>query len=557
MNNYSIRRVLRDLMIYKKRLYLVSMAIIGSSIVAMIGPYIIGLAVDAITHRDLSLILDFGIIYIIIYIINYAFERLRTYNMTYISQGFIMNLRNREFERLQYVPLGYYTYRKAGEIISRITNDGEAMSDFLTFQMPQVLAGVIGIIFSMAIMLYLDWNLALYSFIVIPLLLITVFSISGKIRNYYNETRIKIARLTGFASESINGISSIKEFGSEQRFIDEFSVKNYENYLANIRANRLGSIFSSLVDIIQALGIIIVIGVGATQVINHTIQIGLLVSFIVYVQSFFNPLAQLSQFYNSYQSSKVAIKRIYSIIDEEQDDNKYKYKIEDFGSEIKFENVSFSYGSKLALKNINFSLKRGEKLAIIGKTGAGKSTLINLLLRFYRPESGEIKIDNININDVDIYSYRSLFGVILQEPLLFNGSIMDNIKFNGNYTDDDVINLIKRFNLEGIFSEKDLYENVGENGHGLSQGQRQAVSILRAMIRNPEIVIMDEATSQLDPETEEIIQNAIRSVNKTFIVIAHHLSTILDSDQAILLENGEIKSTGTPEHVLKINGLLD
>ncbi len=553
MNKYFIR-LIKEILSYRRNSSIIIFSILLSSVIAMIGPYLIGIATDSIISLKFTLLIYLGSFYIIIYIINYFSENRRTLYMMNTSQMVIKQLRDKAFENLQYVPLKYYSTKNSGKIISRITNDAETLGDFLTFQIPQVVSGIAGIIASLFIMTYLDYRLTVYAVLIIPMLLATVFLMNKKIKFNYISVRQKIAELTGNVSESINGVKAIKSSGTEDVFNESFENVNNNNYNANVKAVRLTSLFSSIVQVIEGFGIMIVLYEGGTEVFSGILSIGILVSFVVYVQSFFNPIVQLSQFYNSYQSSSIAVERIYKIIDEEKDKNNYKYDNINFNDNISFNNVKFSYGETDTINNISFTIRKGQKVAFIGKTGAGKTTITNLMLKFYKPDSGSITMDNININDINTENYRKLFGVILQDPFLFEGTILDNIKFaNENITEDYINQKIIDTGLNEILSKLSLDSEVGERGSNLSEGQRQAISILRAVINNPEIIIMDEATSQLDSINEANIQNAIYKImeNKTVIIIAHHLNTIMNSDYLFYVKNGKIIEDGEPYTLIK------
>ncbi len=552
LNNYFIR-LLKEILAYKRNSAIIISAILGSSIIAMIGPYLIGIATDSIISLKFKILIILAILYLGIYSINYGAENRRTKYMMNTSQAVIKGLRDRAFKNLQYVPLKYYAGKNAGQIISRITNDAEALSDFLTFQLPQVVAGIAGIIASIFIMLYLDPILTVYAVIIIPMLLATIFLMNKKIKFNYMNVRRRIAELTGNVGESVNGIKAIKSSGTEDVFNGNFETVNSNNYKANIRAVRLTSLFSSIVQIIEGLGIMIVLYEGGSEVFGKVISIGILVSFIVYVQSFFNPIVQLSQFYNSYQSSSIAIERIYRIIDEEND-----YKVDDsktpvFTKELKFNNVTFSYGEERIIDNLSMVITKGQKIAIIGKTGAGKTTISNLILNFYKPDTGTIYLDGVDINTFNTMEYRKLFGVILQDPFLFDGTILENVRFaDSSISEDAIMEKISSLGLGSIIGPLGLNANVGERGSNLSEGQRQAVSILRAAVNNPDIIIMDEATSQLDMKNESIIQSAIFKFmeGKTIIIIAHHLETIVHSDYIYYINNGKILEEGDPDQLM-------
>ena len=552
LNNYFIR-LLREILAYKRNSAIIITSILGSSIIAMIGPYLIGIATDSIIALKFKILIVLAILYLGIYLVNYGAENRRTKYMMNTSQAVIKDLRDRAFKNLQYVPLKYYAGKNAGQIISRITNDAETLSDFLTFQLPQVVAGIAGIIASIFIMVYLDPILTVYAIIIIPMLLATIFLMNKKIKFNYMNVRRRIAELTGNVSESINGIKAVKSSGTENVFNGNFDTVNSNNYYANLKAVRLTSLFSSIVQVIEGLGIMIVLYEGGTEVFGKIISIGILVSFIVYVQGFFNPIVQLSQFYNSYQSSSIAIERIYRIIDEEKDYKVNGEKTPVFSRDIMLSSVTFSYGQERIIDNLSAIIQKGQRIAIIGKTGAGKTTISNLILNFYKPDAGTIYMDGIDINDFNTLEYRKLFGVILQDPFLFDGTILDNVRFaDSSIPEDAVLQKISELGLESIIGPLGLYAEVGERGTNLSEGQRQAVSILRAAVNTPHIIIMDEATSQLDMKNEGIIQNAIFKFmeGKTIIIIAHHLETIINSDYVYYIDNGRILEEGAPDQLM-------
>ncbi|KPV46865.1 MULTISPECIES: ABC transporter ATP-binding protein [Acidiplasma] len=555
-NKYLIR-LIRQMLGYRKNSLIIIISIIATSAVSMLGPLFIGLSVDYILDLRFRLVVLFSIIYILVYFINYIASKKRTFYSMITAQQVIKSLRQSMFKNLQYVPLSYYGQKQSGQIISRITNDAETLSEFLTFQLPQVAAGVIGIIASIIIMVYLDPVLTAYAIIVIPFLLAVIAIMSGKIRYNYHEVRRKIAALTGGVSESINGINAVKSNGAEDVFERQFESLNRNNFNANVNAVKLTSIFSSMMEIIEAAGIILVLYMGGMQILSGTISIGLVVSFVIYVQGFFTPIVQLSQFYNSYQSSSIAVERIYRIIDEPAEENHYDVDDISLKESIKLINVDFSYNKTRVLKNISMEIKKGEKIALVGRTGAGKTTITNLILKFYHPDSGSILMDNIDISRINTYNYRKHFGVILQDPFLFDGTILDNIKFsNENITEEEIKNKINDLGLSEVFSGLNLHDDIGMHGNRLSEGQRQAVSILRAVIKNPDIIIMDEATSELDSINEKRIQDALLNLmaDKTMIIIAHHIKTILHTDAVYYLDNGSIVEYGNPQALLKKEG---
>lgn len=556
-----MKRMLRDLLKNRIGSAKIIVSLLGISGVGMIAPLVLGFAVDSITTGAVKLLLLFAILYGGLYVLNYVARKVQMRNVMVLAQWYIKELRDKSFRRLQKVPISFFTEIKTGRIISRLTNDAEALSDFLTFQVAQVVSGMTTVVASVIIMSILDPSLTLYSIAVIPALFIFSFSIQGKVRKRYLNTRRAIATLTGTAAEDISGIRAIKGFATEDRMNARFSTLNKNNLDANLSASRLASFFSSIVRMIEASGIALVIYAGAGQAISGVISVGLLVAFLSYVQGFFDPVIQLSQFYNSYQSATIALGRLYQIIDYEEEADKGRHVIEKLSGGITFENVSMKFNNSYALKDVSFTIDAGEKVAIVGHTGAGKTTLANMILKFYHPTSGRISVDGIDLEDVKTAGYRDITAVVLQEPLLFKDSIIGNVRYSKpEATDEEIGRIFKQFGLDDIFSPlpDGLHTEIGERGNGLSEGQKQAISIVRAIIRNPQLIIMDEATSQLDLFTERRIQEALAKFleGRTVIVIAHRLSTISFADKIVVLDHGRIEEEGEFRELISHKGLF-
>ncbi len=556
-----MKRMLRDLLKNRIGSAKIIVSLLGISGVGMIAPLVLGFAVDSITTGAVKLLLLFAILYGGLYVLNYVARKVQMRNVMVLAQWYIKELRDKSFRRLQKVPISFFTEIKTGRIISRLTNDAEALSDFLTFQVAQVVSGMTTVVASVIIMSILDPSLTLYSIAVIPALFIFSFSIQGKVRKRYLNTRRAIATLTGTAAEDISGIRAIKGFATEDRMNARFSTLNKNNLDANLSASRLASFFSSIVRMIEASGIALVIYAGAGQAISGVISVGLLVAFLSYVQGFFDPVIQLSQFYNSYQSATIALGRLYQIIDYEEEADKGRHVIENLSGGITFENVSMKFNNSYALKDVSFTIDAGEKVAIVGHTGAGKTTLANMILKFYHPTSGRISVNGIDLEDVKTAGYRDITAVVLQEPLLFKDSIIGNVRYSKpEATDEEIGRIFKQFGLDDIFSPlpDGLHTEIGERGNGLSEGQKQAISIVRAIIRNPQLIIMDEATSQLDLFTERRIQEALAKFleGRTVIVIAHRLSTISFADKIVVLDHGRIEEEGEFRELISHKGLF-
>ena len=559
-DSVKVKKLLRHVLKYKKEAIIVILTVAVTSAAGMIGPLLIGDATNSIISGNFKLVLYLAASYSLLYAAQYFAENRRVFHITMLSQKVIKELRDHTFRTLQWVPLGFFSRNKTGRIISRVTNDAEALSDFLTFQLPQVMAGIMAVIASIAIMIYLDPFLTLVSVSIIPVLLAVTLSLQKRMRKNFLETRKRIAAVTSNLSESISGMKVIQSFTREETARKRFDILNSRNMTANLRASRFSSLFGSAVQIIEAGGIALVLYVGSSQAFSGTISVGLLVAFVAYVQGFFNPVVQLSQFYNSYQSSMVGLDRIYRLQDNEIDDQRLPgNEFDGIDRNVEFRNVSFSFGNNEVIHNVSFNIMKGQKVALVGPTGAGKSTLSNLLLRFYRPSSGEILADGRDIFSSDIESYRRSVAAVIQDPFLFRSSVIENIRFaSPDVSEVEIMECVDQYGLRDVFNtlSNGLNTDVGERGTNISEGQRQAVSLVRAIIRNPEMIILDEATSQLDAETEEKIQNALELAmkDKTVIIIAHRLSTLRITDRIFYVDHGKIIEEGELAELMKKGG---
>ncbi|QRF76122.1 putative branched-chain amino acid transport ATP-binding protein LivG [Thermoplasmatales archaeon] len=556
----SLKRLVRDIFSYKKYSRQVVASVLVTAVAGTLYPLSLGLAINSILSRNLQGLIFFGLMFLVLYIVQFFSNRIRTIASTRVAQSTIKGLRDRALANLQKVPLQFFGNVKTGYLISRITNDGEALSEFLTFQLPQVISGIATVIVSISIMLYLDWRLTMYALIVIPVLIGFTFAIQPKVRRNYLGTRRTIAAITGNLSENINAIRLIKSFNTEDRTAKQFSELNRNNYRSNMKAQRLSSIYGSIIRVIEALGITIVLIAGGIQLVSGMVTIGIMVAFVVYLQEFFDPVVQLSQTYTSYQSAMVGVGRIYAIIDTSGEAKSFRGSmVAEFNHSIDMREVSYAYTEEKALDSVTLSIPKGTKIGIVGHTGAGKTTLSNILLKFFDVNSGSLTIDGTELRSIETSSFRKLIAPVLQEQFLFRGSIYDNIIFNRpEISKSSIDNMCVLFGFDRIFSGLDhgMETNIGEMGRNLSEGQRQAVSILRALIREPEILIMDEPTSQIDPESESVIMKALSKYlsGKTLILITHRFSMISLVDNIVVLDHGKKVEEGKFSDLMKSGG---
>jgi ATP-binding cassette subfamily B protein len=557
----TMLRMVKDIFYWKKESAQFVISVVVTAIAGVLYPLALGFAVNSILSRNAHLLLVYATLFFLLYFVQFFSNRWMALSSTKVAQGVIKRMRDRSFEKLQRVPLEFFSKVKVGYLISRISNDSESISDFLTYQLPQVISGVTTIIIAAGIMFHLDTRLALYSLIVMPILGIFTITLQTRVRSNYLRTRRAIAAITGNLAETIAAIRTVKAFNIESHTESKFESLNSDNFRANMVATRLSSFYSSIIRVIEAVGMVLVIYEGSISLLNGQISLGIVVAFIAYVQQFFNPIVQLSQLYNTYQNSVVGASRIYSIIDSNPDSDFGKDPIPAFSDSIITDKIKATYESSVALSNISIEIKKGECVAIVGRTGAGKTTLTNVILKFKSPEEGEITIDMKNLWSVETREYRKLIIPVLQEPFLFNGSIFENIEYSKRgITREEVLSLIKRYGMNEIFHSlpKGLDSPVGEMGRNLSEGQRQAVSIMRAFVRNPDIIIMDEATAQIDSKSEKSIITAMRNYTKngTLILISHRFSLITLADRIIVLEKGMVVQEGTLDYLSKEEGIF-
>ena len=555
-------RMIREMFSNRRQATLLTISIVITAATSALYPFALDEVVGGILAKNLFKIGIFSFLFFLFYLTQFFSNRIRTITSTKLAQGQIKSMRDRAFMNLQRVPMDFYNTVKTGYLISRITNDGEALSEFLTFQLPQVVSGISTIIVAVSFMFYLDFSLTLYSLIIIPVIFLFSFSIQGRVRKLYLRTRRTIAAITGSVAENLSMVHTIKGFNVEGYVDSRFENLNKDNFNANIRAARLSSTYGAILRVLEALGIFIVLVAGAREIVLGVASIGVLVAFVVYVQEFFDPVTQLSQLYNSYQSSMVALIRIFGIIDTEpQKDNLENGEKILFRYRIEARDIGVKYGRKWALRNVNFTIKRGEKVAIVGHTGAGKTTLSNVLMKFVKISEGSLSVDGTDFSKINTASYRKLIAPVLQEPFLFRGSVIENIAFSKpGINNGEIIEAINKYGLEEIFDTlpEGIETQVGEMGRNLSEGQRQAISLLRAFIRDPEILILDEATAQIDPGAEARIIDALKSFmeDRTLILITHRFSLISLVDRIMVLENGTLVQEGDFNHLVAEDGLF-
>lgn len=534
------------------------------SIVGFTVPYLVKIAIDEhIQTGNIQALSQVSTICLALYIINWIASRLRDYNISCIGENMVNTMRNHIFSHLQILSYGFYDKAEAGDLISRVTNDTDTIGEVFVFEVINVFSNIITIIGILIMMLMMNIRLTLVSLIIVPLVTLSVWVFHPIFRSAYETVQQKIAKVTTKLEENISGIREIQSFARETDASEDFREANQENLQANLHATKIFGAFFPISTLITQIGRVIVLIYGGYLLIQGEITIGILVAFLAYLSRFFEPIATLTSLYNTIQSALAASERIFDIIDTkpeviDEKDSKDQFVIK---GEIAFQNVTFGYDQQIpVLHNISFRVKPGETVAIVGPTGTGKSTIIKLLSRFYEPQSGSITIDDINIKQIKLETLRTQIGTVLQETYLFNGTIMENIRYGRlDATEDEireVSDIVGAHEFIGKIPE-DYKTWVGERGVKLSVGQRQLISFTRALLKNPPILILDEATSSIDPYTELKIKKAqsILLKDRTSLVIAHRLSTVVNANKIIVLNNGRIVECGDHNELIKKDGL--
>ncbi|RLG13830.1 ABC transporter ATP-binding protein [Candidatus Pacearchaeota archaeon] len=553
---------------YKAETFSVIAMIITVSVFSSLIPIIMQRAIDSFIYVGISTERTKGIIimasiYLTFILMNAALIFIRTVFFSKLGQKIIYRLRTELFRKLQYLSFSYFTETESGRTISKVTNDVDALGELLTTGLIDIFADFFSLIWIVAIMFSYDIKMTLLTFTVIPILIFVILMFQRKVRVAYRKTRVAIAKVTANLQESISGVKVTKALSREEENISTFKNINQENYKANVEAAGVSALFMPLIQFVSAIGTTIILIFGGISIIKFgTITIGELYAFLEYSNRFFMPIISLFTFYTVIQSGFAAAERIFEVLDEEYTVKNSENPIipEKIEGRIEFRNVYFSYTPDVPiLKNINLVIEKGESVALVGETGAGKTTMTKLLSRYYDVNEGELLIDEINIKDIELSFLRKNIAVVPQDVFLFSGTIIENLKYGKKEaTDEEVYRVCKTLSLHKyILKLPEGYEtDVKEGGSRLSLGQRQLISLARALIADPKILILDECSSSVDPITEALIQKGIDILlrNRTSIIIAHRLSTIKNASKIVVLDHGEIIEQGTHQELLKKMG---
>ncbi len=547
---------------YQKQFYFLVFLTLALAILAPTRPYLIQIAIDEhVAVGDAAGLLQIIYILVGLMVVQAFAQWAHTYYSGWIGQVIIKDIRVRLYKHLLKLRLQFFDNTPIGRLVTRNVSDIETLADVFSEGLAAIIGDLLQIVTILGVMFYIDWKLTLVSLSTLPLLIISTYVFKEKIKVTFNDVRNAVANLNSFLQEHITGMTIVQLFNREKREFDKFKEINREHRAAHIRSVLYYSVYFPVAEIIQAIGIGLVVWYGAVGVLGMDLQIGILISFIMYLQLFFRPIRMIADRFNTLQMGVVSSSRIFKLLaSSEHIANEGSFNPEKIQGNVRLDQVWFAYKEEdYVLKNISFEVKKGQTIALVGATGAGKSSIINLISRFYEINKGAITIDGTNIQDFELSALRKHIGVVLQDVFLFSSSIYQNITLgNPNITKEQVLAAAELVGASK-FIEKlpgGLEYNVMERGATLSVGQRQLISFVRAMVYNPEILILDEATSSVDSETEELIQESIEKMmqGRTSIVIAHRLSTIQKVDQILVLNKGEIVETGTHQSLLEKGG---
>nr|WP_243279191.1 ABC transporter ATP-binding protein [Romboutsia sp. 1001713B170131_170501_G6] len=570
----TMKKLLNRLSPYKVSLIFVVLFAIGSAVFTIVGPKILGNATTEIFEGLVSKVsgsgsgIDFTsisktlVMLVGLYVISALFSFVQTFVTSDISQKVSYNLRKEISEKINKLPLKYFDGTTNGEVLSRVTNDVDAISQNLNQILSQMITAATVLIGVLVMMLSISVSMTLVTLVIIPLALVFISIVVKKSQKHFKDQQEYLGHTNGHIEEIYSGHNIMKAFNGEEKAIEEFNELNNTLYNSAWKSQALSGMMMPIMTFIGNLGYVMVAIMGGYLTIKKKIEVGDILSFIQYVRSFMQPIAQTAQIANVMQQTAAAAERVFEFLseDEEIEETKTPASTENIKGEVEFENVNFGYSDdKIIINDFSIKIKPGQKVAIVGPTGAGKTTIVKLLMRFYELNSGKILIDGHDLKEFTRRDLRNLFGMVLQDTWLFNGSIMDNIRYgNLKANDEEVIKAAKLAHADHFIKTlSDGYNmEINEEANNISQGQKQLLTIARAILADPKILILDEATSSVDTRTEVLIQQAMENLmeGRTSFIIAHRLSTIRNADLILVMKDGDIVEQGSHDELLKEGG---
>ncbi|TGY44175.1 ABC transporter ATP-binding protein [Clostridium sartagoforme] len=570
----TTKKLLDYLKPFRLSIIIVLIFAVGSAAFSIIGPKVLGHVTTSIFEGLVSKIsgsgagIDFSyigkliVILIVLYVISAAFSFIQNFVMSGVAQKVSYNLRKEISLKINKMPLKYFDKMSHGEVLSRVTNDVDTVSNTLNQSLSQIFTSITTLIGVLIMMLSISGTMTLAAIIVVPLSGVLISFVVKKSQKYFKEQQSYLGHVNGHVEEIYSGHTIVKAFNGEEKSVEEFNELNDTLYSSAWKSQFLSGMMMPIMTFIGNIGYVIVTILGGYLVVKNSIKVGDIQSFIQYIRSFNQPIAQAAQIANVLQSTAAAAERVFEFLEEEEeaDLDTNPIDVEELKGEVTFKNVHFGYNEdKIIINDFSSKVKPGQRIAIVGPTGAGKTTIVKLLMRFYELNSGEILVDNYNINEFKRSDLRKAFGMVLQDTWLFNGSIMENIRYgNLNASDEEVINAAKAAHVHHFVKTlPDGYNmELNEDASNVSQGQKQLLTIARAILADPKILILDEATSSVDTRTEVLIQKAMDNLMKgrTSFIIAHRLSTIKDADLILVMKDGDIVEQGNHNELLNKDG---
>ncbi|WP_141501268.1 ABC transporter ATP-binding protein [Paenibacillus luteus] len=564
-NGQYFKRMLGYLVPYRKLMTWVVIVVLLNMLLSLSEPIILAYIIDkGIIDQNFTIIHVLGAVLLGIKLLGWLFSWLHTKWINHTGQRILFDLRQQLFNHLQTLSFRFFDGRPAGKIMSRITNDTNAIGELINGGLITMVMEVTHLLGIVVILVWMDWQLALLSFIMMPLLFVIVMKLRPKIEGSWSRSRSTMSSINGHLNETIQGIRVIQAFSRQDKNNEKFNTINMRNKQAFMRAITLESTVYPLVEMIGMLGTCIVVWFGAMRVMEGAITLGFIMAFINYLWRFWGPLSALSKVYSQLLSAMASAERIFEVLDTEPEvKNSSRAKVlPPIRGEVAFENVSFRYeeGKPDVLHQVSFRVKSGQRVALVGPTGAGKSTIVNLLMRFYDATDGVVRIDGVDVKEATLESLRKQMGIVLQDSFVFAGTVEQNMRYgNEEASDEELRRAGENVRLDRVVSKlADGYQTeLEERGSKLSVGQRQLLAFGRVLLSDPKILILDEATSSVDTETEQHIQAALHTLlaGRTAFIIAHRLSTIKDADFILVVEDGRIAEQGSHEELMQQGGL--
>lgn len=556
----TLKRLLGYFVAEKKMLIMLMLAVVVVVVCSVYAPRLQSNAIDAITQGEWKSLTPILITMVIVYIIHSLCTFLQSKLSAILSQNIVARMRKDLFSCIVNLPIKYLDMNSHGDIMSRMTNDVENISTTVSQSMSSLFSGILTIIGTVVMMVALCPQLAVLSCVTVILTIAATKFLSKAMMVFFRKRQVLLGQLNGNVEEIVTGYKTVVAYNRQQAVVSDFDGVSDELTKVGIIAEILGGSMGPVMNVINNIGFVIIAAFGGYFAINHIISIGVISAFIVYAKQFGRPIDELAQIYGQIQTAIAGAERVFAVMDEPLEDKSGDKTMDNLKGVIKFENVNFSYtDDKQVLYDFNLEVKAGHKVALVGSTGSGKTTVVNLLMRFYDVDSGRILIDDVNIKDIDCDNLRKNTAIVLQDTVLFADSVKNNLKYsNSEATDEQMYEAARMSNCDNMIRKlPDKYDTkLMSEGENISQGQRQLLSIARAFLAQPKILILDEATSSVDTRTEKHIQDAMVKLmkNRTSLIIAHRLSTIQDADLIVVMDEGRIVETGNHSELLEKKG---